>query len=59
MKTESLYSVNRVSAEKSPHKRSSRRGYAGMKIVLEKLGKVLQRKEAFRCVLKHEKGFER
>lgn len=47
-----------MGAEKS-HKRSSHRGYAGIEIVLEKLGKVLQRKEAFRCVLKHEKGFER
>lgn len=41
------------------HKRGSHGNYSGIEMVLEKLSKTLQEKEAFKWVLDHEKGFER
>lgn len=46
-------------SEMKVHKRRSHGGYSSIEMVLENLGKALHRKEAFRWVLEHKKGFER
>lgn len=45
-------------SEVKVHKGGSHGGYSGIEMVLEKLGKALQR-EAFRWVLEYENDFER